>query len=142
MSRVLEQKLRSLNIRYTLVGFVPHEDALRLLAGFYTLVLPSIRISTTESSIPIKIIEAWALGVPVIATRHKVLDDRFKDREDLIFCEPEVKDIADNISLLLGNRELRDELAERSIRLANGFDYERIALRLLEQLRELAKEIS
>jgi len=140
MSGMLEQKCRSLKVRYTLTGFIPHEDAVKLLATFYTLVSPGRRTSTTESNIPIKLVEAWALGVPVIVTKHRVLDGKFKDREDLIFCEPEVKDIADKILLALKNPEMMNRLAERSARLAEEFDYEHIASRLSEALNELKRK--
>jgi len=139
MSEMLEQKCRSLKVRYTLTGFIPHQDAIKLLATFYILVSPGRRTSTTESNIPIKLIEAWALGVPAIVTKHRVLDGKFKDREDLIFCEPEVNDIADKILLALTNPEMMNRLARRSTRLAEEFDYEHIASRLLEALNELRR---
>lgn len=142
MSEMLEQKCRSLKVRCTLTGLIHHEDAVKLLATFYILVSPGRRTSTTESNIPIKLIEAWALGVPVIVTKHKILDGRFKDREDLIFCEPEVKDIADEILLALTNPEMINRLAGRSTLLAEEFDYEHIASKLLEALNELKRKTS
>jgi glycosyltransferase involved in cell wall biosynthesis len=68
------------------------------------MVLPRRKTPTTESGIPIKVVEAWALGVPVIVTKHQVfLDYRIKNYEDVIYCEPEPNSIANAILTLLTN---------------------------------------
>ena len=134
MSEILKQKCISLNLQHAFPGLVTHERALKLLSTFYALVLPSRKDSTTDSHIPIKIIEAWALGVPVIVTKHRVLGEKFVDGIDLIFCKTEAKDIADKILLLLNNPQLKSSLMERGTRLAEEFDYEDIAHRLAKEM--------
>jgi glycosyltransferase involved in cell wall biosynthesis len=139
MSTLIEQRCKSLRVRHTMTGFLPHEDALKLLATFYVLVIPSIRTPTTDANIPIKAIEACALGVPVIVTKHGGLEKKFRDKEDLVFCEPEVKDVANKILLLLKNPELREKLSKRSARLVEEFNYDNIALSLSEALTKLRR---
>jgi len=121
-------------IKYTITGFVPHEEALKYLRSFDVLVLPRRRISTTELVIPIKVVEAWALGVPVIVTSHKAFQSMCKDGEDVLFVEPEPKDVAEKILLLVSNRELKEKLACNGQVLAQNFDYDEIAKRLLNSI--------
>jgi outer membrane biogenesis lipoprotein LolB len=53
-------------------------------------------MSTTSSNIPIKLLEAWVLGVPVVITKHKIFDVLgLVDRKHVVFCEPDVVDIAE-----------------------------------------------
>ena len=120
------------NVRCKITGFIPHQEALRLLSSLDMIVLPSKRTFTTESIIPIKVIEAWALGIPVIITRHKVfIEMGFRDREDLIYCEPEPYDVAKAILRLLRNENLRCKLSENGPKLAKKFSYSKMAERLL-----------
>jgi len=75
-NRILEL-CRKLKVDCVITGFVNHEMALKIMSQLDALVVPRIRMSSTDNVIPIKIIEAWALGTPVIATRHKIFDRFF-----------------------------------------------------------------
>jgi glycosyltransferase involved in cell wall biosynthesis len=135
--RKIEELCRQLGVNCCITGFVRHEEALRYLMGFDVLVVPSIRTSTTESNVPIKVIEAWALGVPVITTKHEVYEYMgLKDGEDIVYCDPDPNDLANKILAVLKNEGLRKRLSERGSLLAKNFYYDDIALRLLEALRE------
>jgi len=82
----IETLCKELKVNCYITGFVRHENALRYLSIFDVLVIPRISISTIESIIPAKIIEAWALGVPVIATVHEIFKYmNLRDKEDIIF---------------------------------------------------------
>jgi glycosyltransferase involved in cell wall biosynthesis len=98
------------------------------------LVLPRSRSDTTESIIPIKIIEAFALGIPVIITSHKVLLDLCKDKDDVLFVSPNPEDIAEKLILLISNEEIRKRLGSKGPEIAKNFDYQVIANRLLTSL--------
>jgi len=92
--RKIEKLCRELKVDCHITGFIKHEEALKLMKEFDTIVVPSIKISTTSSKIPIKVIEAWAIGIPVITTRHEIYRWLgLKDMEDILFCEPEPGDI-------------------------------------------------
>jgi len=135
--RKIEELCRQLGVSCCITGFVRHEEALRYLMGFDVLIVPRIRTSTTESNVPIKVIEAWALGVPVITTKHEVYEYMgLKDGEDIIYCDPDPNDLANKILAVLKNEGLRKRLSERGSLLAKSFYYDDIALRLLEALRE------
>jgi len=131
--RRVEDLCKELEIDYEITGFVEHEKALEYLSMFDVLVLPRYRIFTTESSIPIKVIEAWALGVPVIVTRHKsFLSRNIRDYEDVIYCEPDPNSVTKAILTILTNEELKRKIRANGLRLAEQFDYNKIAERLLK----------
>ena len=131
--RRIEDLCKKLEIDYEITGFVEHEKALEYLSMFDVLVLPSYRISTTKSNIPIKVIEAWALGVPVIVTRHKsFLSRNIRDYEDVVYCEPDSNSVTKAILTILTNEEFKRKIRANGLRLAEQFDYNRIAEKLLK----------
>jgi len=120
-----------LKVDCIITGFVNHETALKIMSQLDVLVVPRVRMSSTENVLPIKIIEAWALGIPVIATRHKIFDYLgLRDGEDLLYCEPEPSDVADKIMILVNDIELRRKLANNGYLRAREFCYEKISRRL------------
>jgi len=133
--RKIEFLCRELKVDCTITGFIKHEEALKLMKELDVLVVPSIRMSTTESNIPIKVLEAWALGVPVIATRHEIYEFiGLKNFEDIVFCEPEPEDIAHKILILLSNESLRKKIVEKSSKLVERFCYDRIVANILNTI--------
>jgi len=89
------------------------------------LVVPRVRTSSTESVIPIKLLEAWALGVPVVITKHEIFDVLgLVDRKHVVFCEPDVADIAEKIFMVLTNEVLRKELIKNGSALVKIFYYD------------------
>jgi glycosyltransferase involved in cell wall biosynthesis len=118
-------------ITYEISGHLSHEEAMRRLSSFDILVVPRPMTSDTESIVPLKIIEAWSLGVPVVATRRKVLTSRYRNHQDVVYCEPSPAGIARSILLLLRDETLRITLSERGRILAKDFQYDAIAERLL-----------
>jgi glycosyltransferase involved in cell wall biosynthesis len=130
-NRILEL-CHKLKVDCVITGFVNHETALKIMTQLDVLVVPRIRMSTTENVLPIKIIEAWALGIPVIATHHKIFDSLgLRDGEDLLYCEPDPSDVADKIMILVNDVELRRKLVKNGYLRASEFCYEKISRRLL-----------
>jgi len=121
-------------VTYTITGFIPHKKALKCLRSFDVLVLPRRKTSVTESIIPIKVVEAWALGIPVIVTSHKVFRSICKDGQDVLFVEPDPEDVAKKILLLASNQELEEKLTRNGQVLAQNFNYNEIAKRLLNSI--------
>ena len=127
---------KELDIDCKITGYLPHKEALNYLKSMDIMVVPSLRMSTTDSNMAIKIIEAWALGIPVIVTRHKMLSSKYVDFEDVVFCEPNPEDIARSILFLLKDQETLLKLAKRGPQLAREFSYDKIADRLLTAFLE------
>ena len=129
----IKKLCRELKVRCVVTGYVRHEVALALLSNLDVLLLPRLRTSTTESNVPIKVIEAWALGVPVVTTRHKIYEYLgLRDGEHLLYCEPEPSDIAEKILKILTNPELQKRLASNGRKIAEKFYYRNIILKLIQ----------
>jgi glycosyltransferase involved in cell wall biosynthesis len=122
--------IKNLKVKTQIIGVVPHEEALKLLASFDMLVIPRRKFSSTELNVPIKAIEAFALGVPVVITRHEVCEKMFRDKEGVVFVEPDPKDVADKIMLLISDENLAAKLRKNGYKLAEQFDYDSIAYTL------------
>jgi glycosyltransferase involved in cell wall biosynthesis len=125
---------KSGGVSFKVTGYVPHDVALAYLKNFDVLVLPSRRTSATESHIPIKVVEAWALGVPVIVTSHKIFKSVCKDGEDVVFVKPDPNDVAEKILLVISDSKLREKLSRNGQILARNFNYNEIAKRLLNSI--------
>jgi len=131
--RKIEKLCRELNVDCHVTGFLKHEEALKLMREFDVLVVPRRRLSSTESIVPIKIIEAWALGIPVVATAHEVFKYiGLRDKEDIVVCEPIPDDAANKILMVLTDRELGMRLSERGQRIAENYFYDEIAKNILK----------
>ncbi len=132
----IEQLCKMHKLDYEITGFLPHKKALEKLASLKMLVLSSKRISSTELNIPIKIIEAWALRVPVIVTHHRIfVNSGMKDSEHLLYCENTANDIAKQILRLSTDRNLRLTLSRNGYKLAEKFTYDKIAEKLLTSFK-------
>jgi len=141
--RRIEDLCKKLKVDYEITGFVDHEKALEYLKMFDVLVLPRYKISATEFIVPIKVIEAWALGVPVIATRHEIYTFvGLRDKEDIIFCEPEPNNLAEKILMILRDDELRKKLSKRGRQLAKEFNYDKMVTKLLNAFKDSGKNSS
>jgi glycosyltransferase involved in cell wall biosynthesis len=131
--RKIEKLCRELNVDCHVTGFLKHEEALKLMREFDVLVVTRRRLSSTESIVPIKIIEAWALGIPVVATAHEVFKYiGLRDKEDIVVCEPVPDDVANKILMVLTDRELGMRLSERGQRIAENYFYDEIAKNILK----------
>jgi len=101
------------------------------------LVVPSVRMSTTSSNIPIKLLEAWALGVPVVITKHKIFEVLgLADRKHVVFCEPDVADIAEKILMVLTNETLRKELIKNGSAFVKIFYYDFLVQKMFRILQK------
>jgi len=129
----IKQLCETSAIAYEITGFLRHEDALNRLLLLDVMVLPRKRTHATETIIPIKVLEAWALGVPVIVTKHKVfVESGIKNMRHVVYCEPEPSDVARAILLILKNKGIRDKLSRIGPKLAEKFMYDKIVDRLLK----------
>lgn len=137
---LIEELCKTLDIHCRITGFLSHEEALRCLSMLDIMVLPRRRTATTESSIPIKVVEAWALGIPVIITKHRVfIKYGIKDFEDVIYCEPYPSSVANAILTLLNNPILMKKLKINGPKLAMRFDYDKIVQSLLRMIERTMK---
>ena len=112
----LERELRELTrgdprVRFT--GPLPRGEALKLVKGSDVFVLPS-----RHEGLSTALLEAMAMGVPVVATRVGGNLELVEHGENGLLVEPEPSQLAGAISLLLEDRGLARRLAENAAKIA------------------------
>jgi glycosyltransferase involved in cell wall biosynthesis len=114
----------------TFVGRLPEEQTLEEIAQSDLLVLPSFM-----EGLPIVLIEAMALGVPVVASRVAGIPELVEDcATGLLFLPSDWSDLASKIERLLVDDALRSSITERApAKVRSEFDTRRSA-KLLSQL--------
>ena len=108
----------------TLTGYRP--DAVRLMAGCDIFVLGS-----KWEGLPVALMEASALGLPIVATRVGGIPDSFHDDVDAVLVAPGSSDeLARAIESLVRNPEVRARLGEAARARATDFDVARAVRRI------------
>ena len=117
---VKQEKMES---RVRFLGSLPNEQAMRQVAKSSVFVLPSL-----GEGLGIVILEAQALGVPVVATNIGGIPDCVKDGTTGILVpikNPEA--IAEAVIKILENQSLANELVANAKKELYRFDWQRIA---------------
>jgi glycosyltransferase involved in cell wall biosynthesis len=112
----LERELRELardNPRVRFTGPLPRSETLKLVKGSDVFVLPS-----RHEGLSTALLEAMAMGVPVVATRVGGNPELVEHGETGLLVEPEPGQLAGAISLLLEDRDLAKRLAENAAKIA------------------------
>ena len=118
-------------------GAVRHEAAPVELGKFDILVLPSRTVATWKEQFGHVIIEAMAMGIPVIGSTcgeipHVIACD------DLVFPEGNPVALAEILKRIICDRDWREEMGNYGIeRVDKYYSHERIARRLIEQWQKL-----
>jgi glycosyltransferase involved in cell wall biosynthesis len=120
---------RKLGSHVTVMGVV--RSMPELIASADVLVVP-FRSTKNVADIPLIILEAMAIGRPVIASKVGGIKEIIHDNENGVLVEPNQADLlADAIVNLLGNLSLRKEIGERSISSVNTkFSYMEVSRKL------------
>ena len=95
-------------------GARPVDEAIKIVAGSDLFVMPSIVMDNgRKDGIPVALMEAMALGVPVISTRVSGIPELVEHNvTGLLADERDPVGLADAIERILTDRELRDRLAD------------------------------
>ncbi len=109
-------------------GYVPEEDLAALLSAAECFVMPSL-----YEGFGLPLLEAMACGTPVICSSAGSLPEAAGDAA-LQFAPEDVDALRAALARLLGNPELRQDLAARGYRQAARFSWERCARRILAVL--------
>ena len=113
----------------TFLGPVEEEKKYHVIKAHRILVLPSLK-----DLHPIVLLEAQALGVPVIASRVGAIPEIVRDGETGILIEPgNVLELAKAIELILTNNALYQQYSKYAVAFASNFTLEK-TLALLEVL--------
>jgi glycosyltransferase involved in cell wall biosynthesis len=130
-------KMQQISERLIWRGAVPHEAAPIELSKFDVLVLPSRTIATWKEQFGHVIIEAMAMGIPVVGSSCGEIPHVIA-RDDLIFPEGNSVALAEILKRLICDRNWREEMGNYGIeRVKQHYSHERIAQRLVEQWQKL-----
>ena len=118
-------------------GAVPHEAAPQELAQFDVLILPSRSIATWKEQFGHVIIEAMAMGIPVVGSSCGEIPYVI-GRDDLVFPEGDSEALAAILQRIICNRNWREEIGNYGIeRVEQFYSHERIARRSISQWQKL-----
>lgn len=94
------------------------DDVLRLLAGADCFVLPSL-----QEGLPVALMEASAMGVPMVVTAVGELPELLTDGEDALVVPPgDATALARAVAQVVADAELRHRLAEGAAARRSAFD--------------------
>jgi glycosyltransferase involved in cell wall biosynthesis len=133
----LERELRELargdpRIRFT--GPLPRAEALKIVKGSDVFVLPS-----RHEGLSTALLEAMAMGVPVVATRVGGNPELVEHGETGLLVDPDPEQLARAIALLLEDRGLAKRLAESAARVVRErYSWPVVYRRYLEVYRSVA----
>ena len=129
--------MMQINERVIWRGAVPHEAAPIELSKFDVLVLPSRSIATWKEQFGHVIIEAMAMGIPVIGSSCGEIPHVI-DRDDLVFPEGNPVALAEILKRAICDRNWLEQMGNYGIeRVEKYYSHERIAQRLIEQWQKL-----
>ena len=127
--------------RVQLTGAATHDEVQRAMSEADVFVAPSIVARDgDEEGLPVAIMEAMAMQLPVLATAHTAIPELVADGvAGYLVPERSPEALADRLAQLIANAELRRAMgmAGRAI-VARDYDIERLNDRLLERFRALA----
>jgi glycosyltransferase involved in cell wall biosynthesis len=117
----------------TFTGF--RKDAVRIASAFDVFAMSSL-----HEGLSIALVEAMALGKPVVVTRVGGLPEVVEDGKDGVLVPPsDPGALATRIIDVLGDPELRDRLGRAARRRAEAFDVRRSVRRTEEAYDELTR---
>jgi glycosyltransferase involved in cell wall biosynthesis len=133
LRRSLESLVQKLGLGndVVLTGF--REDPLEILSTFTCFVLSSYLEGLGTS-----VMDAQAMGVPVVATRTGGVPDIVEDGVTGLLVPPrDPQALAAAIGRLLDDENLRQGLAKQSLECSRGYDYRQMVYKTLDAYREL-----
>ncbi|MBN2105745.1 glycosyltransferase family 4 protein [bacterium] len=104
-----------LNQKVNLSGSLPMNELIDLYRQASIFVMPSIPSPTGSDGLPTVIIEAMALGIPVIGSDHAAISDIIIHKKTgLLFQPGDQRLLSDNIELILSDHELYRTISRNS----------------------------
>jgi colanic acid/amylovoran biosynthesis glycosyltransferase len=109
----LRTRAAQLGVDATFTGSLPPAEVRSRLAAAKLLAAPSRTAADGDTEgLPTTVVEALAMGVPVVATRHSGIPEAVVDGENgLLGAEGDTRALAANLTTLLGDDVLRSRMA-------------------------------
>jgi glycosyltransferase involved in cell wall biosynthesis len=111
----LEQLARTIGVAVNFTGRLGHDAVRKYIENARVCVVPSVTAPDGDSEgLPMALLEAQAMGIPVVATRHAGIPEGILDGEHGLLCnEFDVADLARHITQLLTNEQLWNDHHQR-----------------------------
>ncbi len=114
-----------------LLGFVQPEDLLNILKNAQVFVFPSL-----YEGFGIPVLEAMAVGVPVVVSRGSALEEVGKEAVECV--DPKsVKDISEKIIILLKDKNLRQQKINLGLEQVKKYSWNNTATQTWEVLKNI-----
>jgi colanic acid/amylovoran biosynthesis glycosyltransferase len=141
LASILQEAATRLGAPVTFHGSLPHEQVLQLYRRAAVFCLPCVVASTGDrDGLPTSVLEAMALGVPVVTTAVGGLRELVVDgKTGLVVPQRDPLALADALERLLSDGRLANRLAAESRRVVEqGFSLDRSVSTLRELFPEAA----
>lgn len=118
----VKQLVKELNLNVKFTGKLPKEEWLKLAKEY------NVFINTTNfDNTPLSVIEAMALGLPVVSTNVGGMPYLIKDHLDGLLVKPNnVDEMSDAVTEILDNYELRERIIKSMQEKVNQFDWQNV----------------
>lgn len=126
--------------RVKLLGWKQQTEVVALLDQAHLLVAPSVTgRDGDQEGIPVAMMEAMAMGLPVLSTRHSGIPELVEDgRSGFLVAERDVGALADRLDSLLASPERWPAMGEAGRRrVESDFDINRLNDALVERIRAM-----
>lgn len=106
-------------------NFLPHEDLIKVLPTYDIFAIPRPSNIVTETTTPIKLMEAMACGMPIVATDVGGINEFVKHKEHGYLVEPGNSEaLAEGVMEVIENPKLARKMGENARKFAEEkFDY-------------------
>ncbi|MEM1239881.1 MAG: glycosyltransferase [Cyanobacteria bacterium P01_H01_bin.26] len=120
-------------------GGVSHDQVPQEIAKMDLLVLPSRTVSTWKEQFGHVLIEAMAIGIPVVGSTCGEIPNVI-DRSELVFPEGDAHGLTQILARFIQDRDWWQEMAQYSLdRVAQHYSHQRIAERSISLWRSILK---
>ncbi|NER33279.1 MAG: colanic acid biosynthesis glycosyltransferase WcaL [Oscillatoria sp. SIO1A7] len=138
----LQQLIRELNLskQVKLLGWQQQQEILALLKWADILLAPSVTSSAGDrEGIPVTLMEAMAMGLPVVSTQHSGIPELVQDGvSGFLVPERDVDALADKLEYLIGHSERWPEMGRAGrAYIEECYDINKLNDRLVEIYQQL-----
>ena len=133
LQRQADKVMRETGKKIVFLGAKTHEELKKIYASADLFVMPSI---TAKDGFGLVILEAFASGLPIVASRSGGITDIVKDGVNgFLVEEKDVSGMAEQIDRLLKDEEIYNKMQIEAKKSAQQYDYRQIAARYARFLK-------